>query len=145
MSYKVAIEIYVLLAIINTMLFVTNQAYEEGFPGQSLRSPFNIFPISTTLEDPADTNSRTDELIFNSTNPTNSSGSVLDWVIDGLSDFTAQIAVILDFVKFFTAGYVVDLLNSMGFPGDFIYLATVPFAIYVAYMTFVMITNRLGN
>lgn len=145
MSYKVAIEIYVMLAVINAMLFIVQDAYQDAFPGEQLRSPFTGFPIGSTLEDPQTTNDRADELILNQTNPTNSSGSPLDWVIDGLSDFTAQIAVILDFVKFFTAGYIVDLLDSMGFPGGFIYLATVPFAIYVAYMTFVMITNRLGN
>lgn len=136
---------YMLLAIINAMLFITNQAYQEGFPGESIRSPFTAFPIATTLEDPDDTLARHEEATLNSTNPTNSSGSPIDWVIDGLSDFTAQIQVILDYAKFFTLGYVIDLLISMGFPGSFLYLATVPFSFYVFYMVFVMITNRLGN
>lgn len=134
-----------MLAIINAMLFIVQDTYQSGNPGEQLRSPYSGFPIGATLENPATTNSRVSSATLNATNPTNGSGGVIGWVIDGLSDFTAQIAVILGFVKFFTAGYVVDLLNSMGFPANFIYLATVPFGIYVLYMTFVMITNRLGN
>lgn len=140
MAYKVVIEIYVVLSILNVFLGVGQQIYQEEYPTQSIRSPFNAFPLASTFPE-----LDSEGLILNITSPTNSTGSPIDWIIDGLSDFTAIIDIILDFVKFFTAGYVIDLLNSMGFPADFIYIITVPLSLYVMYMTFVMITNRLGN
>ena len=138
--HHTVIEIYVVLSVINIFLGVGTGIYQEAQPTSSLRSPFNAFPLGSEF-----TNLNTTGLIYNMTNPTNSTGDPLDWVISGISDFTAIIAVVLEFVKFFTAGFVIDLLNSMGFPADFLYLVTVPLFIYVMYMTFVMITNRLGN
>jgi hypothetical protein len=131
--------------VVNAFLFVVNDIYTDAFPGSSIRSPFSAYPLSTTLENPESNLQRSEDLTFNITNPRSSNGTILDWVIDGLSDFTAQIAILLDFAKFFTAGYVIDLLNAIGLPANLAYIITVPFAIYVFYMGFVMITNRLGN
>lgn len=141
MSYKIAIEIYVILSIVNAFLGIGQTIYQDAFPGQSLRSPFTAFPLGTTFPQ-----LDTENLILNMTNPTNSTGTPLDWVIDGLSDFAATIAVILDFVRFFTLGFIAQLLeDGIGLPDYLLSMVTIPFTIYVAYMTFVMITNRLGN
>lgn len=145
-TYTIVIELYVCMSIVNAFLGITQIAYEDGFPGESIRSPFNQFPIASDLAGTsADTIAQVEELTSNSTNPTNSTGFEIPWVTDAISDFTAIIDVILDFVGFFTGSYIIDLINSMGFPADFLYIITVPLAIYVMYMVFVLITNRLGN
>lgn len=138
--HHVVIEIYVILSVINAMLFVGTGIYQEGHPTESLRSPFTGFPLGSDFPE-LNSTGLTEEL----TNPTNSTGGIIEWVIDGISDFTATIDNIIEFVQFFTAGYVIDLLNGLGFPADYLYIVTVPLALYVMYMTFVMITNRLGN
>ena len=145
-TYTIVIELYVCMSIVNAFLGITQIAYEDGFPGESIRSPFNQFPIASNLAgNSADTIIIVEDLTSNSTLPTNGTGFEIPWVTDAISDFTAIIDVILDFVGFFTGSYIIDLINSMGFPGDFLFIITVPLAIYVMYMVFVLITNRLGN
>lgn len=145
-TYTVIIELYVVLSIVNAFLGIGQGIYQEGFPGESIRSPFDQFPLGTGLnETTQQVINQTGGLTANFTNPTNSTGFEIPWVTDAISDFTAIIDVILDFVAFFTGGYIIDLLNSMGFPADFLYIVTVPLGIYVMYMVFVLITNRLGN
>lgn len=142
--HHVVIEAYVVLAIINAFLGVGQGIYQDAYPTESIRSPFNQFPLGSQIN-PEVSQLDTDSLTLNMTNPTNSTGSPIDWVIGGVADFEATIDVILTFVQFFTAGFIIDLLNSMNFPADFLYIVTVPFGLYVAYMTFVMISNRLTN
>ena len=139
-AHNTVFEIYIVLSIINTFLGVGQGIYQDANPTDAIRSPFTGFPLASTFPELNSTG-----LTANMTAPTNSTGSIIPW-FDGISaNFEATIEVILDFVKFFTAGYVIDLLNSMGFPADFIYIITVPLGLYVMIMTFVMITNRLSN
>lgn len=140
----VALELYVLLAILNSFLGIGQAIYQDEFPTDSIRSPFTGFPLGNDVNPEVsqlDTDTLTDEI----TQPTNGTGFDIPWVSDIYSDFTAVIDAVLTFVQFFTAGFIIDLLTSMGFPAGFLYMVTVPFALYVAYMTFVMVTNRLGN
>src|SRR3990167_867884 len=134
-TYTIIIELYVCLSIVNAFLGITQIAYEEGNPGESIRSPFNQYPIATDLSGVSEqVIEDTEGLTANFTDPTNSTGFTIPWVTDAISDFTAIIDILLDFVGFFTGSYIIDLVNSMGFPGDFIYIVTVPLAIYVMYM-----------
>ena len=139
-AHHVVIEIYVLLSIVNAFLFVTTGIYQEGEPTSSLRSPFTGFPLGSDFPE-----LDSEGLIENMTNPTNSTGGIIEWVQDAISDFTAIIDILLEFVQFFTAGYIIELLSGLGFPAVYLYFITVPLGLYVMYMTFVMITNRLGN
>ena len=138
--HHVVIETYVVLSIINAFLGLGTEIYQESEPTESLRSPFNSFPLGSNFTQ-LDADGTTDSL----TNPANSTGDPIPWVTNAAADFTATIDVILEFTKFFTAGFVIQLLTTMGFPGEWLLIVTVPLAIYVMYMTFVMITNRLGN
>lgn len=145
-TYTIVIELYVCMSIVNAFLGITQIAYEEGNPGESIRSPFTGYPIASDLAGNSnETVATVEDLTDNSTNPINGTGFEIPWVTDAIADFTATIDVILGFVGFFTGSYIIDLVNSMGFPGDFVYIVTVPLAIYVMYMVFVLITNRLGN
>lgn len=138
--HHTVIEAYVLLSVINAFLGIGQGIYQDEFPTESIRSPFTQFPLDDSFPELNATG-----VTENMTNPTNSTGDPIPWVTNALADFTATIDVILEFTQFFTAGFIIQLLNSMGFPGDFLFIVTVPLAIYVMYMTFVMITNRLGN
>lgn len=140
----VALELYVLLAIINAFLGIGQEIYQSEYPTESIRSPFSGFPLGSDVN-PEVSQLNTTGLTSELTNPVNSTGWEIPWVTDAISDFTAIIDIILTFVQFFTAGFIIDLLESIGFPEGFLYIITVPFALYVAYMTFVMISNRLGN
>lgn len=142
--HHVVIELYVLLAIVNAFLGVGQGIYQDEYPTESIRSPFSGFPLGSDVN-PEVSQLDPSGVTGNLTNPTNSTGDPIPWVTNAIADFTATIDVILEFTNFFTAGYVIDLLDSIGFPADFLYIVTVPLAIYVMYMTFVMITNRLGN
>ena len=143
--HHVVIEVYVLLAIVNAFLGIGQGIYQDAFPGESIRSPFDQFPLGDQI-DPQVSQLNTTQLQANLTSPTNAtSGNPIDWLIGGAANFGATIEVILNFVKFFTAGYIIDLLVSLNFPGGFLYIITVPMGLYTAYMMFVMITNRLGN
>lgn len=145
-TYTIVLELYVCLTIVNVFLGLTQTAYEEGNPGESIRSPFNQYPLGSDLITQRDqVISDTTDLTANFTDPTNSTGFTIPWVSDAISDFTAIIDVILDFVSFFTGAFIAELLISMGLPSGFLYIITVPMGIYVMYMVFVLITNRLGN
>ena len=142
--HHVVIEVYVVLAVVNSFVGITQDIYGDAFPGESIRSPFGSqFPISSSVN-PEVSQLDIDGLQANLTAPTDS-GNPIDWVIGGASNFAASIEILLDFVKFFTAGYIVDLLTSLNFPGQFLYIITVPMGLYTAYMMLVLITNRLGN
>lgn len=138
--HHVVIEMYVLLSIINAFLGISQGIYQDAHPTESIRSPFTGFPLGSDFPI-----LDSEGVTLNMTIPTNSSGGVITWVSNAMANFEATIEVILYFVQFFTAGFIVDLLTSMGFPGGFLLIVTVPMALYVMYMTFVMITNRLGN
>lgn len=140
MTYVVIIELYVVLSIVNAFLAVGQGIYQDENPGENFRSPFDTSPLPDTFEE-LDTDTLNTEL----TNPTNSTGDPIAWVSDALQNFEATIDQLLYFVQFFTAGFLVDMLNGIGFPGDFLYIITVPAGIYTGYMILVLITNRLGN
>ena len=137
---QIVIEAYVLLAIVNAFLGVGTGIYQESEPTDSLRSPFTAFPLGnnfTTLD--------TDSVIGNITNPVNTTGDPIPWVSSAIADFTATIDVLLEFSQFFTAGFILQLLDTVGFPADWLLIITVPFGIYTMYLIFVMITNRLSS
>ena len=137
--HHVIIEIYVVLTIVNVMLGVVSEIYADGTEGD-IRSPFSQLPLGSDFDVP-DAANLTNTIIT----PVNGTGTEL-FFWDGIfQNFEAIYSSILEFVKFFTGGFIIDLLNNIGFPGDFLYIVTAPLAIYVSYMTFVMITNRLGN
>jgi len=145
-TYTIVLELWVCLTIVNVFLGLTQTAYQEGFPGESIRSPFNQYPLGSDLITQRDqVINDTQGLSDNFTNPTNSTGFEIPWVSDAISDFTAIIDIILDFVAFFTGAFIINLLTSMGLPASFLYIVTVPLGIYSMYMIFVLITNRLGN
>lgn len=134
------IEFYALLIIMNAMLGVVTGAYQEGEPGESLRSPFNAFPLGSNFTG-LDTNTTTGELIA----PVNGTGDPIAWYDNITENFEAMITTILSFVSFFTAGFILQLFITMGIPSVFWVIVTAPLGLYLMYMTFVMITNRLGN
>lgn len=145
-TYTIVIELYVCMSIVNAFLGITQITYESEFPGESIRSPFNQYPIASDLAGGSeDTITIVNDTTAEFSNPTNGTGFVIPWVTDAIADFTATIDIILGFVGFFTGSYIIDLISSMGFPAGFLYIITVPLAIYVMYMVFVLITNRLGN
>lgn len=139
-SYQIVIEAYVLLAIVNAFLFVGTEIYQESQPTDSLRSPFTAFPLGSNF-----TSLEIDSVILEITTPTNSTGDPIIWVQNFFIDATATIEVLLEFSQFFTAGFIIQLLNTIGFPADWLLIVTVPFGIYTMYLVFVMITNRLSN
>lgn len=169
--HHVVIEAYVLLAVINAFLGITQGIYSDAHlmqygnetrafdpatdppwrnfaerfgEGSSIRSPFTQAPLSANIT--ADV-SQLDipSLQANLTNPMNATGGPIEWLVGNVANFAATVELVTTFVKFFTAGYVIDLLGGFGFPSDFIYIITVPLGIYTAYMILVLITNRLGN
>lgn len=142
--HHVVIEVYVCIAIINAFLGITQEIYSEAHEGESIRSPFTQEPISDTI-DPEVSQLDWAALQHNLTNPTNATGGPIDWISDNVANFEATVALITGFMKFFTAGYIVDLLKAFGFPGEMVFIVTVPLGIYTAYMILVLITNRLGN
>ena len=142
--HHVVIEVYVLVAIINSFLGITQEIYSEAFPGESIRSPFDQTPLSGGV-DPEVSQLDLAMLQQNLTDTAGDPGNPLDWIDRGVEGFAATFDAINTFVKFFTAGYIVDLLDGIGYPGQYVYIVTVPLGIYTAYMIFVLITNRLTN
>ena len=134
------IEFYALLLIMNAMLGIVTTAYQEEDPGNSLRSPFTAFPLGSNFTS-LDTTTTTNELIA----PVNGTGSPIAWFDSIYENFEASITAVLTFVSFFTAGFIIQLFDTMGFPTEYLLLLTAPLGLYLMYMTFVMITNRLGN
>ena len=134
------IEFYALLLIMNAFLGVVTLTYQEEDPTNTLRSPFTAFPLGSNFTS-LDTETTTNELIA----PTNSTGSLIIWFDDIYDNFEASITAILTFVSFFTFGFITQLVTTMGFPAEFMLILTAPLGLYLMYMTFVMITNRLGN
>lgn len=134
------IEIYVILSLINAFLGIGTVIYQQENPSDSLRSPFNAFPLGSNF-----TGLDPDAVTTAIQTPTNSTGGIIAWFSDIYSNFEAIITAVLEFTQFFTAGFVIQLLTTMGFPAGFLYIVTVPLALYVMYMVFVMVTNRLGN
>ena len=136
--HHVVIELYVLLSVINAFLGVGTGIYQMAEPDSSLRSPFNGAPLGDQFTQ-LDTNTVIDDITI----PVNSTGGIIGWVQNGIADFTATINIVLEFSKFLTAGYLIDLISTIGFPAEWVYLVTVPFAIYVMFTIFTMVTNRL--
>lgn len=134
------VEFYALLLIINAMLGVTTEIYQEAEPTESLRSPFNAFPLGSNFTG-LDTDTPTEEIIA----PSNSTGSPISWFYDIYENFQAMITSITVYVDFFTAGFIYDLFETIGIPEIFWIIVGAPLGLYLMYTTFVMITNRLGN
>ena len=135
------IEFYALLLIMNAFLGIVTTTYQEEDPTNSLRSPFTAFPLGSNFTS-LDTATTTAELQA----PVNAtSGLPIPWFDDIYEDFKAQITVVLTFVSFFTFGFITQLVETMGFPTEFMLILTAPLGLYLMYMTFVMLTNRLGN
>lgn len=134
------IEFYALLIILNAFLGVVTDTWQEDNPSDSLRSPFNSFPLGSNFTS-LDTDTTTNELIA----PVNGTGGSIPWYSTIYENFEAMITSILNFVSFFTAGFILQLFTTMGIPEVFWILITAPMGLYLMYMTFVMITNRLGN
>lgn len=134
------IEFYALLILLNAFMGVVTEVWQEDEPTGSLRSPFNAFPLGSNFTG-LDTNSTTGSLIT----PTNSTGDPISWWTDQFENFQATITNILTFVSFFTAGFLLQLFTTMGIPEIFWIIVTAPIGLYLMYMTFVMITNRLSN
>jgi hypothetical protein len=134
------IEFYALLLIMNAFLGIVTTTYQEEDPTNSLRSPFTAFPLGSNFTS-LDTATTTAELQA----PLNGTGSPIAWFDDIYENFEAQISAVLTFVSFFTFGFITQLVETMGFPTEFMLILTAPLGLYLMYMTFVMITNRLGN
>lgn len=134
------IEFYALLLILNAFLGVVTGIYQEAQPTDSLRSPFNAFPLGSNFTG-LNTTGTTNELIA----PVNGTGGSIPWYSTIYENFEAMITSILTFVSFFTAGFIYQLLDTMGIPEVFWIIVGAPLGLYAMYMTFVMITNRLGN
>jgi len=139
-AHQTVFEIYIVLAVINAFLGVGQGIYQDENPTESIRSPFTGFPLASDFPELNATG-----LTANITAPLNSTGDAIPWFSDAIANFEATIDILLEFTKFFTAGYIIDLLNSFGFPADFILIITIPLALYVMIMTFVLLTNRLSN
>lgn len=148
MSYRVIIEIYVLLLCINAMIFVTQEEYQSGNPTGVLRSPFTGYPLASTLPTLTNINNNIALAQGNITTSTNSTSGFKIPIISSASDaFQAAANVfnaVITFVKFFSAGFIIDLLNGIGFPSIYLYIVTIPLGFYLLYMIFVLISNRLG-
>lgn len=134
------IEFYALLLIMNAFLGVVTGIYQDEDPTNSLRSPFTAFPLGSNFTG-LNTTTTTNELIA----PINGTGDPIPWYSTIFENFEAMITSILNFVSFFTAGFILQLFTTMGIPDLFWVLVTAPLGLYLMYMTFVMITNRLGN
>ena len=122
------------------MLGIVSGAYQDEDPTNSLRSPFTSFPLGSNFTG-LDTDTTTEELIA----PVNGTGSPIPWFDDIYENFQAIITGALNFVSFFTAGFILQLFETMGIPDVFWIMVTAPLGLYLFYMTFVMLTNRLGN
>ena len=134
------IEFYVLLIVLNAFLGVVTTIYQESQPTESLRSPFNAFPLGSNFTG-LDTDTTTGELIA----PVNGTGGAIPWYSTIYENFEVTITNILTFVSFCTAGFILQLFHNLGFPEAFWVIVTAPIGLYTMYMTFVMITNRLGS
>ena len=136
----VVIEIYALLTTVNVFLGTVTTIWQQEDPSNTLRSPFSVFPLGGNFSVP-DAANLTNTILT----PVNGTGAELSWWDGIFVNFQTVYVAILSFTKFFTGGFIIDLLNNLGFPSGFLYIITAPLAIYVSYMIFVMITNRLGN
>lgn len=138
MTNKIAIEIYIVILCINSMVGVGQYIYKSTFISSDLRSPINQQPLGSITPTPDAA-----RLIENMTAPVNgTSGAVVPWVEQGLQNFLSIITVVLDFLSFFTGGFVVSVLNSFGLPSYFVTALYAPVLIYIAYMFVSFITNR---
>ena len=139
-GYHVVLETYVLLSVINAFLGVGTELYQQSQPTDSLRSPFTSFPLGNDFE-----GLDTTGLTANLTNPSLTNGTSIPWVSNAIADFSATIDILLEFTSFFTFGFIDDLLTGFGFPDNFMILIAAPMLFYIAYMTLVLITNRLSS
>lgn len=135
--YKVILEIYGVLFSVNAMIGIFQFYYNGAFPGNYLRSPVDQSILTTaTLPD-------TSTLILNATNPLNSTGSPIDWVIQSAQNFTGILSGLLDFFNFIAGGFIASFLSSLGLPGNVVILLVLPLGLYALYTIIVAITNRL--
>lgn len=134
------IEFYAVLILLNAGLGVVTGIWQEEYPSDSLRSPFTGFPLGSNFTG-LDTDTTTNEIIA----PVNGTGSPIPWFDTIYENFEAMITGILTFVSFFTAGFMLQLFDTMGIPDVYWIILTAPLGLYLMYMTFVMITNRLGS
>lgn len=148
MSYRVVIELYCVLLFVNIFIGVVQTEYQSGNPTGVLRSPFTGYPIASTLPTVTAIN---DNIILtqgNITNNINHTSGVRIPFISTASDAFQSIAsifnAVITFIKFFSLGFLIDLLNGLGFPAVYFYIVTIPVGFYLLYMIFTMVANKLG-
>ncbi len=134
--YKVIPEIYGALFTVKAFIGIFQYYYLGAFPGNVLRSPINQEPLVLT-ETP-----NTSSLIINATAPLNSTGNPIEWIVQSTQNFAGVLAGLLDFVNFLAGGFIANFINSLGLPGDVVFLLTIPFGLYTLYTIVVLITNR---
>ena len=134
--YKVILEIYGALFTVNAFIGIFQFYYIGAFPNNVLRSLINQEPIILT-ETPS-----TSSLILNVTSPLNSTGNPIEWVIQSTQNFAGILSGLLDFVNFLAGGFIAGFINSLGLPGDVIFLLMVPLGLFTLYTIIVFVTNR---
>lgn len=144
MSYRIVIEIYVLLSVMNVFLGIGTSLYQEKDPTGYLRSPFTGYPLIGIIPTPLNAQQQTGNLTASINTTSGFKIPFISQATDAFQSFASIWNGIIRFSNFFDLGYTINLLNSTGFPSGFLYIVTVPVAIYTFYMVFVMITNRLG-
>ena len=134
--YKVILEIYGALFTVNAFIGIFQFYYIGAFPNNVLRSPINQEPLILT-KTPS-----TSSLILNATAPLNSTGNPIEWVIQSTQNFAGVLSGLLDFINFLAGGFIAGFINSLGLPGDVIFLLMIPLGLYTLYTIIVFITNR---
>lgn len=148
MSYRVIIELYAVLLIVNIFIGVTQTEYQSGNPTGVLRSPFTGYPIASTLPTVSAINNTiivSQNNILGNINYT--SGTTIPFistVSDAFQSIASIFNAVITFIKFFSLGFLIDMLNGLGFPSVFLYIVTIPVGFYLLYMIFTMVANKLG-
>ncbi len=144
MSYRIVIEIYIILSVMNVFLGIGTQLYQEDHPLSSLRSPFTGYPLVGIIPQTLPAQQATANLTASINVTSGFKIPFISQATDAFQSFASIWNGIIRFTNFFDLGYSISLLNAIGFPAGFLFIVTVPLAIYIFYMVFVMITNRLG-
>lgn len=128
----------------NVFLGVGQGIYQQDHPTGSLRSPFTGYPLAGIIPTPLSAQQATANLTQSINTTSGSKIPFISTISDAFQSFASTWNAIIRFTNFFDLGYSINLLNSIGFPGSFLFIVTVPLSIYMFYMAFVMISNRLG-
>lgn len=144
MSYRIVIEIYIILSVMNVFLGIGAGLLQMKDPTETLRSPFTGYPIIGIIPQTLPAQQATANLTASINTTNNIKIPFISQASDAFQSFASIWNGIIRFTNFFDLGYTINLLNGLGFPPEFLYIVTVPLAIYIFYMVFVMLTNRLG-